>query len=123
MSSLSEMALPNTPSFDKATIRILCVCEMGNVRSVGTRRRLNRRGYRNVIAIGAINTNDKTLAMLYKWADKILIAEPWMGQYLPDDTDNKIVKEFTIGPDVFGNPIKQSLQDIIKTQLDKIGLR
>lgn len=102
--------------------KILCVCQMGNVRSVGTRRRLNRRGYPNVIAIGAENTGQETLRMLCNWADIILIAEPHQRELLPTGR-KKVDMVFTIGPDVYGNPVKQSLQDIIKAQLNKIGLR
>lgn len=101
--------------------KILCVCENGNVRSVGTRRRLARRGYRNVIATGAANTAPETLRFLVDWADRILIAEPRFADLLPP-TD-KIDARFTIGPDVFGRSDNQQLQDIVKEQLNGVGLR
>lgn len=106
---------------DKAT-KILCVCQRGNVRSVGTRRRLNKpRGFENVIAIGAENTGKETLQMLCDWADIILVAEPRYADLLPDKS--KVSQDFTIGPDTFGNPINSELQKIIGEQLDGIGLK
>ena len=57
-------------------IKILCVCDQGNCRSVSTRYCLNKRGYSNVIAIGGSNTEESTLKDLYWWADIVLLAKP-----------------------------------------------
>ena len=104
-------------------LRILCVCQKGNVRSVGIARRLkDKRHYRNVIAIGAENTEEATLAMLCDWAELILLAEPSLGSLLPRGTE-KVVDEFTIGPDVYNNPIHTELQSIIGEQLNGVGLK
>ncbi len=102
-------------------IKILCVCRQGNSRSVGTRYRLNRRGYGNVIAIGAFNTNQETLKMLCDWADKILLAKPHHGENLPSGKE-KIDTEFTIGEDNWNNPMNKELHEIVNKELDKIGL-
>jgi predicted protein tyrosine phosphatase len=103
-------------------IKILCVCQMGNVRSVGTKARLNKRNYNNVIATGSSSTGEETLAMLCEWADVILVAEPDMIEQLPNGHD-KVDSNFFIGEDVYGNPLNRTLQELVKTQLDNIGLK
>lgn len=101
-------------------MNILTVCEQGNVRSVATRYRLNKRGHRDVIAIGAMNTTPETLEMLYDWAEVVLLAEPHFVELLPDD--KKVEKKFTIGPDTFGWYGKRELKQIVDQQLDKLDL-
>ena len=101
--------------------KILCICQYGNVRSVGTKRRLTRRGYRNVIATGAENCGSETLMVLVDWADVVLVAEPHLADLLPPS--GKVDVRFTIGPDVFGNSASRALQDVVKEQLNGIGMR
>ena len=101
-------------------IKILTVCNQGICRSVGTKRQLNRRGYKNVIAIGGANTSGETLMMLCDWADKILLAKPTHMLFLPDGA--KVDKRFTIGDDRWANSMNSELREIVKRQLDLIGL-
>ena len=102
-------------------IKILCVCNQGNCRSVGTRMCLNNRGYTNVIAIGAINTSMNTLAMLWNWADLILLAKPTHKVFFP--LSDKVYIKFTIGEDKWGNPYNEELHKIVNEQLDLVGLK
>jgi hypothetical protein len=103
------------------SIKILCICQRGNCRSVGTRYCLNERGYNNVIAIGWRNTSIETLKMLSDWAEIILVAKPYHGDYFSSGK-KKVNKEFTIGEDKWGNPMHKDLHRIVNRQLDKIGL-
>lgn len=103
-------------------IKILCVCNKGNCRSVGTRHCLNKRLYNNVISIGATNTSPYTLTMLCEWADKILLAKPYHIDYLPRGFENKVDSNFTIGEDVWNNPLNRKLHELINEKLDSIGL-
>ena len=102
-------------------IKILCVCGKGNCRSVGTRICLNNRGYANVIAIGTTNTSMNTLAMLWNWADLILLAKPTHNVFFP--LSDKVYTKFTIGEDKWSNPYSKELHKIINEQLDKVGLK
>ena len=104
-------------------IKILTVCNQGNCRSVGTRRQLNKRGYRNVIAIGGANTSGELLMMLCNWADKVLLAKPDHILFLLDIGMKKVDKRFTIGEDKWHNPMNSELREIVKSQLDLIGLK
>lgn len=103
------------------SIKILCVCQEGNCRSVGTRYCLRKRGYLNVIAIGWNQTSIETLKMLCDWADKILVAKEYHGDKLPTG-HSKIDKNFIVGEDKWGNPMHHELHSIINKQLDLIGL-
>jgi hypothetical protein len=107
---------------EKINLKILCICEHGNVRSVGTRRELCKRGYLSTIAIGSTNTSNTTLKMLCDWAEVILVAEPKFGTNLPYEGREKVNPYFTIGPDVYGNPLRGTLKEVVKEQLTRIGL-
>lgn len=101
--------------------KILCVCNQGNCRSVGTRYVLNKNGYSNVIAIGGANTSVETLSMLCKWADVILLAKPKHKSFLPIYHE-KVNNDFTIGEDVYNNPLHPDLHKVVINQLKKIKL-
>lgn len=101
-------------------MNILTVCQMGNVRSVGTKAQLIRQGHRDVIAIGATNTSPETLEMLYDWAEVVLVAEPHLAEYLPDD--DKVDKKFTLGPDTFGWYGNKQLREKVDKQLSRLEL-
>jgi len=96
---------------DKNT-KILCVCRSGLVRSVETKRELNKRGYKNVLSVGFDFVSLATLDMLCEWADIILLAKPEHGRYIKDK--DKIITQFYIGDD---------MEQIIKKQLDKVCLK
>ena len=104
-------------------MKILCVCQKGCVRSVGTKYRLNRRGKFDVVAIGVDTASVGLLSMLCYWVDKILLAEPVFGEKLPSWAGDKVEPNFTIGPDVYGKAFHPGLQEIIKQQLNGINLR
>lgn len=82
---------------------------------------LNKRGYKNVIAIGGFNTSPKTMKMLCNWANKILLAKPEHIRFVPIPVVD-IVNKFTIGEDIWHDPFNEELHKIIDEQLDKVGL-
>jgi len=61
-------------------MKILCICEGGNVRSVALAQHLKEIGW-EAIAIGWKYTSKETLLMLIRWADKIIDVR----EYLPED--------------------------------------
>jgi galactitol-specific phosphotransferase system IIB component len=93
--------------------KILCACRSGYIRSVETKKQLNKRGYYNVLSVGAYNTSLGTLDMLCKWADVILLAKPRHGKYIDPKYKKKVITEFYIGDDIEGK---------IKKELNKIRL-
>jgi hypothetical protein len=83
---------------------------------------LNKRGYRNVLAVGGESTALLTMHMLCEWADKILLAKPTHNEFVTSKNEGKIDSLFTIGDDIWFNPFNEELHKIINKQLDKIKL-
>ena len=94
-------------------MRILCVCRSGLVRSVGTKRVLNKRGYHDVLSVGGLIVSLNTLNMLCEWADIILLAKPTHGKLIGKKYRSKINTTFRILND---------LEPTVKKQLNSIGL-
>ncbi|HZX14985.1 MAG TPA: hypothetical protein VFF49_11375 [Thermodesulfobacteriota bacterium] len=95
-------------------MKILCVCRLGNNRSVWTKRALNDRGYKDVLSVGGLLVSKETLNMLCEWADEILLAKPEHGENIYHKYHKKINKHFYIGDD---------LETRAKKQLDLIELK
>jgi len=107
---------------DKNT-KILTICQKGVCRSVGTRYRLCRRGFTNVISIGARNTSATTLNMLCGWADKILLAHPRFSDIVPADCVHKVDTNFSIGTDKWYNAQHRDLQNLLRKKLSHLGYK
>src|ERR1700676_4986840 len=96
-------------------MKILCVCSQGNKRSVVTRFALNHK--HDALACGVDVNFKETLAMLCKWSDVILLAEPEMRRSLPVKYHKKIDTRYTIGPDIYPPSIDKKLYRLIKKKL------
>jgi hypothetical protein len=102
-------------------MKILCICRNGFSRSVATRICLNKRGYKDVIAVGGEVTSLETMNMLCKWADKILLAKPEHGVFVTNGNEGKVDKQFTIGEDMWFHPLSTRMHKVIKEQLDLLN--
>lgn len=99
-------------------MKILCVCEHGNNRSVNFAQRLKYKYKADTISIGLTTTSQETLAMLYKWADYIIIPEKRLRQLMPDGFDEKI-KYFEVGEDHFPRPFHPVLDRLVKQIIEQ----
>lgn len=61
-------------------MRILCMCEGGNVRSVALAQHIKENGH-EAIAIGSKYCSTETIRMLFNWCDKFID----LRNYLPED--------------------------------------
>jgi hypothetical protein len=102
--------------------KILCICRNGYTRSVATKMCLNKRGYKDVIAIGGGCIHPITMSMLCNWADIILLAQPYHDEFVTFGNESKIDRRFTIGEDIWFNPYNKNLHKIVNKQLDLIKL-
>lgn len=100
--------------------KVLCICSAGNSRSVGTRFILYNQGY-EALSCGIDINRPETILMLANWADKILCAEVYMQDKLPEEVRHKVEKEFVIGPYIWQNPLSHDLHSVVLQQLAKIG--
>lgn len=85
-------------------MKYLCVCDGGNVRSVGMAYVLKHefgQGRNEAIAVGRGNSSIDTLAMLCEWADVIVIMEPHMKVDIGLKYKDK-VRCVDVGPDRYG---------------------
>lgn len=103
-------------------MKILAVCNKGNVRSVATKYCLNRRGYWDVLTVGSSVVSGDTFDMLCGWADLILLAKPRHGRNIKPKFKKKVDKYFTIGDDRWGMPLNLELEEIINKKLDELCL-
>ena len=85
-------------------MKILCVCEHGNTRSVGLAYILKTLFKQEAIAVGYKDISVDTMRMLTGWADKIVV--------LTDEfelrNEPKFIR-FDVGKDIWFNPKDQGL--------------
>lgn len=91
-------------------MKILCVCNEGNVRSVAMAYVLKYQGH-DAIAIGIYRISPESLKVFCDWADKVYLAEPYDNELIPDD--KRVLTE--LGPDVWGYEKIQDLIRLLKT--------
>ena len=92
--------------------KIVTFCQRGNVRSVTTAIILKDYAmYDDVLVAGVETTSETTRAMLYRWADIILICGDVSLLPYFDDVTNKI--HLDIGVDEWQQPMNPSLVRII----------
>lgn len=94
-------------------MKILVVCDQGNNRSVMVAHHLKYWGH-DVLTAGLKTNSLETIAMLYDWANRIILTEP---QQMIATTDTDFLKKFqlwNIGPDHFPRPFNPELNAIVK---------
>lgn len=89
--------------------KVLCVCQRGVIRSVGLSRRLKDKHGIEAIPVGWESSHPDTLNMLYKWADFIVVVEPYMLAKIPIEFESKTLLA-PIGRDVFEHSGSPNLQ-------------
>ncbi len=99
-------------------MKILCICDQGNKRAVYTRFLLGHK--HEALAAGVKTNSPETLQMLCEWADKILLAELGMRQYVHKDYYYKVDNRFEIGPDIYKPSIKGNLKRIVRNRLREL---
>lgn len=97
-------------------MKILTICEGGNVRSVGFARILKVYLNHNAIALGGpafrADYNREPGTMLSRWADQIIFMAEYIqkGIPIPEDCKHK-VRVCEVGKDVYGDPFHPDLHD------------
>jgi len=98
-------------------MKILCICNQGNKRSVFTKALLNYD--HDALAAGIDVNSAETIRLLCNWADKILLAEP--ATNIPMESLHKVDTRFSIGPDIYPVVITGKLRKIIQAKLIELG--
>ena len=91
-------------------MRILCLCEGGNVRSGQLAFWLKAAGH-DAVAAGLLWNSAETIALLSEWSEVITVAEERLAEKVPSDHRSKVTLDFVVGPDVWGVPIVGELAE------------
>lgn len=101
-------------------MRILCLCEGGNVRSGHLATLLKDWGHDALQAGVGWNTAETVVALARTWAEKITVAEEWMADLLPEDVRSKVTLEFCVGPDRWGMGFIPELREIYNERIARL---
>lgn len=110
-----------------APLKIVTMCQGGQVRSVGLKFRLTYKHGHEVIACGWQSNTPETRAMLFKWADYIIIMQQGMDVHIPKEFHTTVDGRrklfcFDVGPDNFGNPFHPRLQQMLDGMINAHGV-
>lgn len=108
-------------------MKVVTLCQGGNVRSVGLKYILSYKYRHDVIPCGWESNTAETRKMLFEWADKIVIMQPQMKQYVPeefykDKNGEQKIFCYDVGEDVFGYAFHPKLQAALNQLIEKHGL-
>ena len=81
-------------------MKILCLCSAGAKRSNYLAFVLKGYGHDALAAGVDLNTPD-TVAFLSDWAERIVVAEPFMANKVPERNRPKIYQTVLLGPDIW----------------------
>lgn len=94
-------------------MKILCVCDQGNNRSVTFAQILKYIPEFETLSAGLKTNKPETLEMLFEWADKIIVPQEELLALIPNQYTHKI-KFYDIGPDIYPRPFNKELYNKVK---------
>ena len=101
-------------------MKILCVCEGGNVRSVALayalKHEVNPR--HDALAMGLVTNNPDTQLMLFNWAERIIVMEERLKEPIPPIFHSK-VSVCEVGPDRYGIYVHPDLIKLVREYCQK----
>lgn len=95
-------------------MKILCVCQGGNVRSVTLAYILKYQYGQDALAVGWEPNSTETKNLLYKWADVIILVEDQFKKHIPKRFHKKL-RVVEIGPDRWFMSLHPDLMDGLNT--------
>jgi hypothetical protein len=93
-------------------MKIVTMCQGGNVRSVGLGYVLKYHYGQDVLACSWEKNTDETRRMLYAWGDRIIVMEADFVKYVPPEFQSKVVV-YDVGPNRWGSSLHPELLDIV----------
>ena len=102
-------------------MKILCLCERGNSRSVALAWILKDQMGHDAIAGGMRTMSDRTKRILYKWADKVILVDKTFENEIPEEYRNKL-KVWDVGPDRFFRGFELELLNMYTNFINAEGL-
>lgn len=71
-------------------MKVLCLCQKGNSRSVVLSWLLRKQFGHEVLAAGMTTTSRQTRSMLMEWADRIILVVPRYAHWIPEEVRHKL---------------------------------
>lgn len=99
-------------------MKILAVCQGGNVRSVTLAYILKYERGLDALACGWEPNTEETKDMLYNWADRIVVMQTEFKDKIPEQYRDKVVT-CDVGPDRWGRSLDSDLGNVIRERLDE----
>ena len=81
-------------------MRILCLCQQGNSRSVALAFLLKRHYHADALAAGLVTASKETLDMLYDWAEHIIVTDKELVAMVPENVQGKL-HLWDVGTDIW----------------------
>lgn len=103
-------------------MKVLCVCQGGNVRSVALATRLKQKHRVDALACGLEKNAPATVALLCEWADRIVVMETRFVGLIPECARWK-VESCDVGPDRFHRADNPELQALIRPYATELWRR
>lgn len=104
-------------------MKILVLCNHGNVRSVALKYLIQRLYDHDVLAAGVEENSFDTLEMLFKWAEKVISLTPEANDSVIASSHSPKDRHFIdIGKDVWNNPFAQELQHKLLKKVKELDL-
>ena len=96
-------------------MKILCLCQKGNSRSVALAWyfKMEHKPHHEAIAAGMVTTARSTRNMLYKWSDLIILVAPQYRHWIPEQYDDKVLV-WNVGTDRFFRGFSEELLDMYR---------
>jgi hypothetical protein len=98
-------------------MKVLTICEGGNIRSVGCAFMLKQCVGFDALAASIRFNTDATMGMLYAWAEKIVAMFPEVVARIPEEWQSKVVL-VDVGADRFGNCFHPELLNMLAPRLN-----
>jgi len=92
-------------------MKFLCVCEGGNVRSVGMAYTLKYNFGQEAVPVSYSKCSQETLDYFSKWADYIVVMQPHFADKFMASKQKLLLLD--IGHDRWMNPLHSELQEIV----------
>jgi hypothetical protein len=104
-------------------VRVLCVCDEGNNRSVTIAQRLKYPGGgqpgHDTLSVGLNRNSRETVAMLCHWADRIIVTAADQVDRVPACAEKVLL--WDIGEDRFPRPFNRELLEIVRGLMRERG--
>lgn len=97
-------------------MKVLCICQKGNSRSVALAWLLKQKYKMDAIAIGIRTCSQETKNLLYEWADAIILTDKKYTREIPERYTEKL-KVWHVGTDIWFKGYDKGLVEMYRAYM------